>query len=325
MHIPALYHPTQIILLDDDAEFLNSLSLALADEFKCQTFTSPQLAQQSLLTNHNWQNALKAQYVQMIAEEFSKFSVNIEISHIHQEIFNRKRFERTGILVVDYDMPVLNGLEVARSLKSKLPLKIILLTGEADQNTAITAFNNREIDRFLLKSHPDYHAQLIRYINELQGDYFAELSNAVLEPLLIQEGHPLQDNHYRALFQSIKAKYQIIEFYLIDESGSFLMLNAKGEPTWLIVRTLNDMELFYDMAAIERKVPKKILTCLANKTKLICLPPQSQVIPPFKDWIIQDATQLPDCEIYYCVIHGWYYNNYPSQPITSYQSFLDET
>ncbi|HVV67818.1 MAG TPA: response regulator [Gammaproteobacteria bacterium] len=325
MHIPALYHPTQILLLDDDAEFINSLSLSLADQFKCRLFTSPELAQQFLLDNHHWQQALRAKYVQMNEEEFSQFSVNIEIFNIHLEMFNPKRFERAGILVVDYDMPSMNGLEVARILRSKLPIKIILLTGEADQNTAVEAFNQREIDRFLLKSHPDYHTQLVRYINELQQDYFAEISAAVLEPLIVQENHPLQDNHYRELFENLKIKHQIIEYYLLDDSGSFLMLNTNAEPTWLIARTPADMALFYDMAAIERKIPKKILASLANKTKLICLPPDSRVVPPFSDWFIQDATSLSDGKIYYCVIVGWYGHNSLSQPITSYHTFLGGT
>ncbi|HVV67944.1 MAG TPA: response regulator [Gammaproteobacteria bacterium] len=322
MQISALYHPTQIVLLDDDAEFINSLSLAMSDQFKCQLFTTPVQAQQFLLNNHSWQNALKAQYLQLQEEEFSKFSVDIEISNIHQEIFNSKRFERAGILVVDYDMPSQNGLEVARMLKSRIPLKVILLTGEADQHTAIAAFNRREIDRFILKSDPNYHEQLIRYINELQHDYFAELSTAILEPLLIQKDHPLQDNHYQKLFQDAKAKHQALEYYLLDQSGSFLMLNANGEPTWLIVRTPADIELFYDMAATEKSVPKKILASLANKTKLVCLPPESLVIPAFKDWVIQDAIQLPDREMYYCIVEGWYTQN-PCQTITSYQSFLE--
>lgn len=266
--IPALYHPTTLVLVDDDPEFLTTLTLTLSSQFKCHMFTVPKKAEQFLTHHHAPFQSMKSRFLNIDYQDLGRFSVNIEIAQIHQEVWNRQRFSRTAILIVDYDMPSMNGLELIRRLKSSLPIKAILLTGEADQQTAITAFNHGEIDRFVSKSAADCNERTIQYIYQLQWEYFRSLSNAVLEPLIAEGSHPLQDVHFQALFQRIMREQKIIEFYLLDESASFIMLNTQGQPTWLLVRTEVDMELFYDIANMEEDVPENVLEALRKKEKL---------------------------------------------------------
>ncbi len=90
----------------------------------------------------------------------------------------------------------------------------------------------------------------------------------VLEPLMAQGSHPLQDKYFHALFHQTMEEWEITEFYLLDESGSFLMLDACGQATWLLVRTEADMELFDDMANMESDVPDTLLKTLGNREKL---------------------------------------------------------
>ncbi len=321
--IPALYHPTTLVLVDDDLEYLATFSLTLSDQFKCQLFTDYQDAEQYLSLHNTWPESFKTRYLQIDYQDLYRFSVNIEIAQIYQEAWNRQRFTRTAILIVDYDMPGTNGLELARRLKSKLPLKIILLTGEADQQTAIDAFNRGEIDRFLLKSVPDCSERLAQFVHELQWDFFQELSTAVLEPLISQASHPLQDAHFHSLFHRILREQEITEFYLLDESGSFLLLNTEGQPTWLLVRTLADMELFYDMAEMEEPdVPKAFLKALKHRKKIVFLAPQLTTVPPCEEWLVYDATQLADQEVYYCIVHGWENRSQINAKVFSYSEFL---
>ncbi len=320
--IPALYHPTTLMLVDDDPEFLVTLSLTLSDQFKCELFTDHQDAEQYLFQHNTWP-AFKARYLQIDYQDLYRFTVNIEIAKIYQEAWNQQRFARTAILIIDYDMPGMNGLELARRLKSKFPLKVILLTGEAEQQTAIDAFNRGEIDRFLLKSIPDCSERISQFIHELQWDFFQELSTAVLEPLISQAGHTLQDKHFHALFQQVLREREIVEFYLLDESGSFLLLDSQAQPTWLLVRTAADMELFYDMAATgEPDVPNALLKALKNRKKIVFLPLQLTTVPDYEEWLVYDAIQLADQEIYYCIIHGWQNSKQISEKISSYSAFL---
>ena len=60
---------------------------------------------------------------------------------IHKVIYDSKRFAMKTVVVVDYSMPNMNGLEVCKALED-LPLKFIMLTGKAEPETAIEAFND---------------------------------------------------------------------------------------------------------------------------------------------------------------------------------------
>ncbi len=321
--IPVLYHPTTLMLVDDDSDFLNSLALALSSQFKCRCFTYAQHAQEFLMTTPQL-GVSKIKYLQFEYQDICDFSVRVQLSGLYQEIFNPKRFEETCILVVDYDMPSMNGLELARALKSKLPVKIIMLTGEADQETAITAFNNKEIDQFLLKSASDYHEKLIRYIQQLQREHFLELSKGILDPLNSVINPPLQNKQFIELFQMVCSEHKIIEFYLLDESGSFLMLDTAGKETWFIVRTAIDMETFYELAAGEPDVPQETLQALHDKTKLVFFPKRAEFIPPQEDWVIEDAILLKGSDIYYCVLPGKDKYHLQQTPIFSYNMFLNK-
>ena len=50
--VPVCYYPGTILLVDDNAHFLEGLSLSLGFEQVCKTFTSPQLAYQFLLEQY---------------------------------------------------------------------------------------------------------------------------------------------------------------------------------------------------------------------------------------------------------------------------------
>ncbi|HVY53697.1 MAG TPA: response regulator, partial [Gammaproteobacteria bacterium] len=264
-----------------------------------------------------------SKYLQLENQDIWDFSVRVQLSQLHQEIFNPHRFEETCILIVDYDMPSMNGLELARNIKSQLPIKIIMLTGEADQETAITAFNQKEIHQFLSKSATDYPAKLVKYIQQLQREYYLEVSKPILDCLSTETLHPLRSKALIGLFQTICSKYQIIEYYLAEESGSFLMLDTEGKETWLIIRTAADMETFYELASGEPDIPQQTLHALHDKTKLVFFPKHDEFVPPQEDWVIHDAIRLDESDIYYCLLPGK--DKYHLQPtsIVSYKMFLD--
>jgi CheY-like chemotaxis protein len=297
--------------------------LALSDQFKCQIFTSAQQAQQFLLANYTQQDTFKTKYLQMDYQDLYEFSVKVSIANIYQEVFNQERFNKTCVLVVDYDMPSMNGLEFARILKSLMPIKIIMLTGEADQQTAIAAFNNQQIDRFVLKSSADYHEKLIAYINELQHEYFLALSMVILNSLSSECAPVSLDSRFAGFFNALCSQYQSVEYYLLDESGSFLILDKAANETWLIVRTPADRETFFELAASEPDISEDALLSIKNNTKLVFFPKKSGQLPSLQEWVFCEATQLQDSEIYYGMLHGEKACELHLERVLSYQAFLD--
>ena len=57
-----------------------------------------------------------------------------------------------SVVVSDMQMPEMNGAEFLKNVKDKSPDTVrIMLTGNADQQTAVTAINDSDVFRFLNK------------------------------------------------------------------------------------------------------------------------------------------------------------------------------
>jgi CheY-like chemotaxis protein len=319
-HIPCFYHPTTVVLVDDDADFLNSLTLALAPHYKSLSFLFPQSAQQFLEKNYQKYKIQKNKYFSIDHDTLSEVHVQIATANIHKMVFERSRFDQTVVAVIDYDMPAMNGLELARRIKATSPIKIIMLTGEADQTTAVDAFNRKEIDCFILKSAADYPALLLKHITQLQKDYFIAASSNLFETISSEGDHPLQDPDFIALFRQVCAEHHIVEHYLLDESGSFLMLDAAGHITWLIVRTEEDMQVHFELA--EEEGSPALLQSLKNREKIACFPQLDDQFDPVHDWRMHDAIQLANKQIYYCILGASEGYVLDTHHIMSYTEFL---
>ncbi len=314
--ISCFYHPTTIVLIDDNVDFLNNLMLSISPYYRCLPFFSPQQAQEFLQKNHekhSSENYLKLAY------STPALQVEIKLEDIYQQVFNRHRFDQTVICVVDYDMPEIDGLALAKTLKNTLPIKVIMLTGEADHSTAVRAFNQNVIDSFVLKSALDYPQQLLSYFAQLQQAYFLSSSTSILESLTSQPQHPLQDQDFIVLFQQLCLEHQIIEYYLVDESGSFLLLDAAGNKFWLMVRTEADMQTCADLA--ESDDMPELAQSFVSHQKIASFPNPQEQFSPAKTWRVSNAIQLKNKPIYYCLLKNE--ENYAlNREIVSYADFL---
>ena len=96
-HIPCFYHPGTLVLIDDDLDFLNSLSLVLAPDYKTESFTSALAAQKFLLANNQKHGAVESKYLNVSYESLAEFHVRLEIPKIHKTVYNPKRFEQAVV------------------------------------------------------------------------------------------------------------------------------------------------------------------------------------------------------------------------------------
>lgn len=298
--IPILSHPTTITMIDDDSVLLNNLIFSLSKHFKCRPFASAIEGKEALIMDHK--KLRRNKYLDVSYEDLTGISVDLKISNIHNEIYNDDRFLPSVVVIIDYEMPEINGLALARELKEKIPhIKIIMFTGEADHETATTGFNKNEIDRFIQKSTVNYDEILRSYIAELTQDFFIQAFSGVLDFMKTRKDHPLQDSDFIAIFNHVISENNIVEYYLLDDSGSFLMLDTEGKPTWLIVRTEEDMDTYYELAEGDG-APNDILESLNKKEKVVIFPNKNTAIPPFKDWFFFSATKVKNKKIYYCLL-----------------------
>ena len=222
--IPCYYYPTTLLLVDDDEKYLNILKDSV--EPTHLIFTQPLDAIDFLKTARF--NSFK---------QDSLFSQNT-LSNIESCRQDPTRLHNISVVVVDYQMPGMSGIEFCKAIRHH-PCKIIMLTGEATQALAVEAFNNLIIDRFIEKSTPQLHRILSKTIEDMQFKHFQDLSIYTLNHFL-KEQKPLpwflQNEDFCTFFKTILKKYQIIEYYLLNEVGDFIMTTATNQTRYFMVR-----------------------------------------------------------------------------------------
>ncbi|MGE5153110.1 MAG: response regulator, partial [Bdellovibrio bacteriovorus] len=158
------YHPTRVVFVDDDLAFLNLLPLRLGGLVPYLRFDSPRELLSEFAAGRlrgrldlNCWDVYPGEAGQDLAEQLVGFDKSI----IAMRVFNRARFGLVSVLVADYQMPEMTGLDLFRAL-THLPCKRVLLTGQADEAVAVQAFNEGLIDLYLPKLHPRLDLELNR-------------------------------------------------------------------------------------------------------------------------------------------------------------------
>ncbi len=252
--------PTTVAFVDDSAAFLSNLSLQLDPELAFRMFSSPGEGLKYL-------NARAAQD-QPVSPIFSPYLDRTEENDAHQVIAMRvdairslvnrpARFESISVVVVDYDMPELNGIEFCRRLTNP-SIKKIMLTGKADEHVAVKSFNEGLIDRFIRKHEADAVETLNQAIHDMQLAHFDKSSGSVLDALAVSEYAFLKDGALAAHVQGIFDSFGIVEHYLSYQPHGLLMFDAEGTAYLLIIHTDESLRGVREIA-VEQSAPASFL------------------------------------------------------------------
>ena len=342
--LACVYHPTELIFIDDDRTFLNNLSARLEKFYVFKTFSQSEKGL-NYLKSHIPTNQV-ASHISSIKEQFAPEDfpeqlddnnyrhtyIDLKCIDFYRKIFDKGRFQSNAIVIIDQVMPGVDGLSICKELAAS-PFKFIMLTGEADAELAITAFNQGIIDHFVKKDSPTFVDQLKDAIKKLQQDYFHEQSHTFMNSLSLSPTCILDDVQYITTFKNYIEKYKIIEYYLLDETGSFLMLQANGTPHWLVATSENEMAENYEFASNEAYNPdNKVLDGLKKRNMMLFRVSEEQrmnVGPNGKDgWLayMHPAKKIKAeySDFYYSIFSGKANLYFDGQTVFSYQQFLSE-
>ncbi len=313
------YHPIKVLFLDDNRNFLDSLELELSSNLDMLTCTDYKEAMKVIDKSSEDINKVTIKILDHIdVDTTTDHLIDIEISNIHKTIYDKSRFNYIAIVVIDYKMPTINGIEFCRLIRNKRIMKVIL-TARADRAIAIKAFNDGIIDKFLLKHNENLHKELLQAIVDLQYRYFANLSQTIIAGLGVKLESLLRSNIYLNLFNRTKERANAVEYYLIDRSGSFLFLDKNARPTWLIIR--NKIDLDQQMKLVEGlDAPDSILSPLKKREKLLFLLSKHEYCKPIRKWgdFLFNVKQL-DTNYYFSIIQDKTKNSVKWDKIKAYQ------
>jgi len=158
----------------------------------------------------------------------------LDTNLIEQEMNILQRFNRLSVVVVDYSMPGLNGLQFCEQIQDPQIGKV-LLTGVADEKMAVEAFNAGIIDRFISKSHPNASENISEFSREMQHTYFRSQTQQMHQTLRLAGPLFLDDHAVATWVRRQMVKNNFCEYYMVSEPQGLLMVTPSGTLQQIIV------------------------------------------------------------------------------------------
>lgn len=273
MRLPIFAHPTTTVLVDDSDSFLKSLSFQLDPLLPSKTFHDTTMAL-------DWFNASTRRAdlplhvnFDILNQTADQPNVAVDVRRIHDLCASHHRFTIPSVLVVDYSMPQMNGVEFCRQIEY-LPCKKILFTGAADEKIAVNAFNEGLIDRFIRKSDDDALDRLEQEILAMQRAFFVEQAETLRDLLSLHDYSFLRCNTMAGLVRELYTKHGFVEHYLHSSPTGILFLDQHGRATLMVIETEQGMHAQYEVAR-DNDAPQSLLTALQERRVLPFFPPEA--------------------------------------------------
>ena len=261
-----IFFPTKIAIIDDDQDYLEQVSLLVNDDVVCDLFTSPSQALNAMQIYEDRNDHFARRCSDQWETESNILgSLGITSNNPHQLIHDEQRFDRFSVMVIDYAMPEMSGLELCQQLRDPW-VKKILITGKADSDVAIQAFNQGIIDQFIRKEDDDVDVLLNAAINKLSHQYFTEICMPKNELLLVEAPYLIEDDFIQ-WFKQLCQEHDIVEYYLKGNLllSEFLLVNRQGELKLLFLQTPEHAKAQYEIALDSEITPKKLLDAIHSR------------------------------------------------------------
>lgn len=241
-----LYHrPSSLVFLDDETTYLEMLAMVLPEDWciRFHTRTRDYLDEINAQSGR-WEEDV-AHHQEIVngwfgGKSLPKLVLDYWRSHPY-------RYRLPSIVVVDYAMPAANGLDVLRASPLWLSYRV-LLTGKADEHTAVQAFNDGLIDRFITKQHPDLMQQLI---GALRQHYCAPMDfhqGIWRNALRTSQQLALQDRLVQQALRDWLRANNCVEYVVLPDPFGLLSLDTAGQAHWLQLEMYKDLAASVDLA-----------------------------------------------------------------------------
>lgn len=268
--MPACYHPTTTLSIDDDSTFLEMLSAEISDKIPMMCFDSPKKALDYTKNKHAYLPFTERCLIK------NNDITSLNFQSIRHEIYNANRFKEIFISITDYDMPHQDGIELIRNMQFLPEINQythIILTGKASEHFKEKLKKLSSSIGYINKGDPDYLSKLLAAIETRQEKIFQWYSY-IPARLLSKNPHEntsfLFEGEFSNLFNEYLQQKNICELYLFDKQGSYVFLDKKANLSWLFVR--NDTGVDKTIKLAERyQAPKSVIQALKGKKVILSL------------------------------------------------------
>jgi CheY-like chemotaxis protein len=259
--------PTTTVMVDDHETYLGVVPLMLDPLQRLRSYSSPRQALADLrrldsraVPGGGWLYRWREH------PSPNRELMALDVDSIARTMHDPARFGEVSVVVVDQAMPEMDGLDFCRQLDNPYIGKV-LLTGRADDETAIEAFNSGLIDRFIRKNDPRAMDKLQQAIVALQQRYFERAGQFVSEAMALGDVHFLRDPVFVPVLRDVLQQFPAVECYLHVNPTGLLLLDADGDGRFLLIQTDDDLRTHYEIAS-DLGAPIEVLTALRDGTAL---------------------------------------------------------
>ncbi|WP_427914997.1 response regulator [Ramlibacter sp. MMS24-I3-19] len=229
MTFPLFQRPGTVVFLDDDPDYLEMLALVLPRHWHVRLFSRPRDCIEKLSAEPPAWEADAWQQQQIVDEWRAGKPLVPQILQYWAR--SADRYALTRVCVVDYSMPEMDGLQVLSELSEWSGARV-LLTGQADEQVAVNAFNRGLIEQFIAKQMPDMSRHLVNVMQRLLATphpRHAQTWRATLKP---EHNAVLRDLTVSAELSEFAAR-RWVEHVVIGEPFGILGMDAAGYASWL--------------------------------------------------------------------------------------------
>lgn len=300
--IPLCFYPTQIVFVDDNRDFLDALSTTFSKQFNVQTFDNTEAALNSI-NQYQREADLVANDEKPKPQGDSDAWVKKVLTRQNIKRFDAMKVREVSVLVVDYAMPGMNGIEFCEKINDS-SIKKILLTGYATPSDAIRAFNNNTIHYYLKKNDENMLQDLESAIIQLQHAYFNELSSS-LKTEAIDSGTPFfADPQLARYFETTCESLGVMEYYYLTNPSRFALRTRDGGHFSCVIYTEEDISEHLQILR-EESAPKDLYAAIESRQFVPLFQTADGYYEPGIDnphSTIHPAVQVSGAMNYYCAL-----------------------
>jgi CheY-like chemotaxis protein len=251
MSFPLFHRPGTIVFLDDDPDYLEMLALVLPRHWHVKLFLRPLECINYLQQEPPFWEADAWNQQQLIDHWREGKPLLPQILGYWSKY--TERYALTRVCVVDYSMPAMDGLQALGELVD-WPGSRVLLTGQADEQVAVRAFNRGLIDQFIAKQTPDISRRLIEAVEHLLGTPNARHAQTWRVTLTPEQNALLRIPSVSRDLANFAAKHWI-EHVVIGDPFGVLGMDAMGNVSWLQLETADGLRALAELAELEGVKP----------------------------------------------------------------------
>ena len=223
--IPMCYFPSTVLWLSDHNDHLDYI-LHKRRLFPYKFIANSQ--QMMMITKNTSFKTLQTncQTNNKIASDFwlKQFLTEDALFPIHSELYNHNRFAELSVLLLTNNFLT---LELLNHL-SQSPFKKIALITIEQESLANNLCDQGLLDLIIVKQNDNWLHDVINSVAQLQMQYFQEMTQRMVKILNVSLPAYLQTSAFIAFFRAFCQDKHIVEYYILDQSGHFILLDASG-------------------------------------------------------------------------------------------------